>query len=194
MRDAKLTLIIGTNRTGKTTLQKQLLDLSHQRAIIITPDYKEWRDKDMNGNELYPLIERFHTQEDFVYDGYKRMIYDKDTLSQLLAFKKGIIILDDCRAYLNDRIEDDLRKLLIRRGQNEVDIFMTAHSFNQVPRQVFNYVSDIFLFRTHDNIQMRAGVINNIEALQRIQAYVNRKSREIINGVENKHFFQHFHF
>ena len=40
-RPAKMIMIIGANRTGKTTLLKNILAMSGQRALVITPDYTE---------------------------------------------------------------------------------------------------------------------------------------------------------
>lgn len=80
-------MIIGANRTGKTTLLKHILAMSRQRALVITPDYTEWNDKDEQGEDLYPLNE-LTTRDDYVFDGIQRHIYGPRTLQAVGAFKK----------------------------------------------------------------------------------------------------------
>ena len=104
-RPAKMIMIIGANRTGKTTLLKNILAMSGQRALVITPDYTEWNDKDAYGNDLYPLNE-LATRDDYVFTGIQRHIFNSRTLAAVKAFKKGIIVFDDCRTYLGDRTDE----------------------------------------------------------------------------------------
>ena len=77
---------------------------------------------------------------------------------------------------------------MIRRGQREVDFIAVTHSFSEMPRRFFPFTSDIFLFQTKDNLDVRRGVLQNYEDMKRIQAYVNQKART------NKHFFTHIKY
>ena len=186
-RPAKMIMIIGANRTGKTTLLKNILAMSGQRALVITPDYTEWNDKDAYGNDLYPLNE-LATRDDYVFSGIQRHIFNSRTLAAVKAFKKGIIVFDDCRAYLGDRTDEQIHNLMIRRGQRMVDFIAATHSFTEMPRRFFPFTSDIFLFQTKDAIDMRAGIALNVEDLKRIQAEVNAKART------NKHYYIHISY
>lgn len=186
-RTAKMIMIIGANGTGKTTLLKHILDMSHQRAIVVTPDCVEWNEKDQFGNELYPTNE-LNTRYDYVFEGIQRHIYGPRTLAALGAFKKGIVVLDDCRTYLDDKTDESIHRLMIRRRQREVDFIAVAHSFAEMPRRFFTFVSDIFLFQTKDNVEMRRGVAKNLEDLARIQAEVNLKART------DKHYYVHIKY
>ena len=187
-RPAKMIMIIGANRTGKTTLLKQILAMSGQRALVVTPDFTEWNDKKEDGSDSYPLNPLL-TRDDYVFDGIQRHIFEERTLAALTAFKKGIVVLDDCRKYLiDDRTAKEIHGLMIRRGQREVDFIAVTHSFSEMPRRFFPFTSDIFLFQTKDNLDVRRGVLQNYEDMKRIQAYVNQKART------NKHFFTHIKY
>lgn len=186
-RPAKMIMVIGANRTGKTTLLKQILAMSGQRALVVTPDYTEWNDKDEYGNEKYPL-NLLQTRDDYVFDGIQRHVFGPRTLSALTAFKKGIIVLDDCRKYLNDRTDEAIHGLMIRRGQREIDFIAVTHSFQEMPRRFFTFTSDIFLFQTKDNLDTRRGVIQNLEELRKIQAAVNQEARK------NRHYYTHIKY
>lgn len=186
-RAAKMIMIIGANRTGKTTLLKQILAMSGQRALVITPDYTEWNDKNEYGEDKYPLNSLIQAS-DYVFEGIQRHIFEPRTLQAITAFKKGILVFDDCRTYLDDRTDQAIHNLMIRRGQREVDFIAVTHSFSEMPRRFFSFCSDIFLFQTKDNIDMRRGIVQNIDDLKRIQQEVNLAARE------NKHYYKHISY
>ena len=65
-RAAKLTIILGTNGTGKTTLLQSIINRSHYRALIVTPDGAEWLQYPEN---------KLLTPEDFTFTGVNRHIF-----------------------------------------------------------------------------------------------------------------------
>lgn len=180
-REAKMTILLGTNGTGKTTLLRRILTASGQKCLVITPDDAEWTD--------FPLSE-MQVQDDFVYEGIKRHIFDPDTkngtLSRLAYFKKGIVVFDDCRAYLTERTPPELRQLIIRRRQREVDIFAVGHGFKEVPPVFFTFLTEIILFRTLDNVSLRKNCLKDyplmLEAQQRVNTHAlkDKHYKEII--------------
>lgn len=187
-RTASCIVIIGANGTGKTTLLKQILLTAPQRAIVVTPDCIEWTDTLPDGTERFP-INQLQKRTDFVFQGIQRHIYDdKRTLSAISAFKKGIVVFDDCRAYLRDSTDERVHQLLIRRRQREVDFIACAHSFAEMPRRFFTFASDIFLFQTKDNVDMRRGVIKDLEQMREAQARVNEMAKT------NPHYFEHIKY
>lgn len=186
-RTAKMIMLIGANGTGKTTLLKHIVAMSGQRALIITLDDTEWNEKDEYGNDLYPINE-LATRDDYVFTGIQRHIFGPRTLQAISAFKKGIIVFDDCRTYLDDHTDEQIHKLMIRRRQREVDFMASTHSFDEMPRRFFAFTSDIFLFQTKGNIDIRRGVIQNIDSMKAIQARVNSIART------NKHYYEHIKY
>lgn len=187
MRNAKMIVILGANGTGKTTLLKHILAMSHQRAIIVTPDCVEWTDKEIDGSERYP-INPLNTRQDFVFSGLQRHIFGDRTLQKISAFKKGIVVFDDVRAYMSDKTDEEIHQLMIRRRQREVDFIAVAHSFSDMPRRFFPFCSDLFLFQTKDNVEMRRGVIKNLEEMREIQARVNKIA------LSHPHYYEHIKY
>ena len=182
-RTAKLTIILGTNGTGKTTLVKQILEASRQKTLIITPDDIEWSDCD--DVEL-------SQPSNFVFDGTRRHIFNPDkvngTLSRLEYFKRGALVFDDCRAYLTAQTDDKIRQLIIRRRQRMVDVFVVGHGFNEVPPVFFTFATDIILFRTTDNINRRKTYLKDFDTMERAQRRVNEKAKK------ETHYCEHINF
>lgn len=162
-----MTVLLGTNGTGKTTAVKNIAKASGQRVLVITPDDREWTE--------YPLTElRSGHSEDFQFAGIRRHIWnDKHTLRMLQYFQNGLIIFDDCRAYLRASTADEIRQLLIRRRQRNVHIMVSGHGFTEVPPVFFTFATDFILFFTRDNIKRREAYIRNFEAVQNKQEEVN---------------------
>lgn len=193
-----MTVLLGTNGTGKTTATKNIAKASGQRVLVITPDDREWTE--------YPLTElRSGHSEDFQYTGIRRHIWnEKHTLKMLQYFQNGIIILDDCRAYLKATTADEIRQLLIRRRQRNVHIMVSGHGFTEVPPVFFTFATDFILFLTRDNIKRRESCIRNFEAVQKKQEEVNAIAKGLLphpkkspdkslagRRVEDIHYYDH---
>lgn len=178
VRSPKLTIVLGFNGTGKTTLLRKILEESEQRALVVTPDDVEWTD--FPENEL-------KKKSDFTFDGIQRHIFDPNrTLDVVKFFRKGILVFDDCRTYFNDATDPRVRTLLIRRRQREVDVFAVGHGFTQVPPVFFTFASDYILFKTVDNIDRRKDCINNgFDFIKQSQQIVNQQAKK------EPHFFRH---
>jgi len=175
-RASKLTILLGFNGTGKTTLLADVLERSGQKTLVITPDDIEWQD--------YEAVE-LTRPDDFIYTGVRRHIFNpgskgknkKDgTLDRLEFFKKGSIVFDDCRAYLGSATDDRIRQLIIRRRQRMVDVFAVGHGFNEVPPVFFTFATTIILFRTVDNITRRKNCLKDYDKMAEAQKRVNKKA------------------
>lgn len=168
-RVCKMCVILGANGTGKTTTLKKILTSQQERCLVVTPDDAEWRD--------YPLVE-LQTAEDFMFTGIVRHIFDPDkktgTLARLKYFKKGIIVFDDCRSYFGSTTTPEVRQLIIRRRQREVDVFAVGHGFNEVPPVFFTFSSEIILFRTRDNIVRRKDCLRDYDKCLKAQERINK--------------------
>jgi ABC-type taurine transport system ATPase subunit len=184
-RTAKLTIILGFNGTGKTTLLENLLLANERRSLIITPDDSEEVWLKYPENDL-------KTKDDFLFTGIQRHIFNPKkefgTLANLKYFKKGIIIFDDCRGYLKAATAEEIRQLLIRRRQRMVDVFAVGHGFTEVPPVFFTFASDFILFRTVDNIRKRKDCLKDFDRMASETEAVNRAA------VKNPHFCKHIKF
>jgi hypothetical protein len=178
-RPAKMTIILGTNGTGKTTLLENILQNSGQKSLVITPDDIEWQG--------YDLVE-LDKPDDFVYSGIRRHIFSPaknvGTLDKIEYFKKGILVFDDCRAYLHAATDERIRQLIIRRRQRMVDVFAVGHGFTEVPPVFFTFSTDIILFRTTDNIARRKDCLKDFDKMAEAQARVNKKA------AKNPHYYE----
>lgn len=178
-RTGKTVIMVGTNGTGKTTMLRQILHNSAQRALIVTPDDVEWQDYAET-----PLL----TVADFVFDGIRRHIFDpRYTLDAITHFRKGIIVFDDCRSYLGDKTDERIRDLFIRKRQRELDIFAVAHGFTQIPPVFFTFATDYFVFHTLDNIVRRKNCITDDYTFERIRQAQADLKKEFEN---NRHAYR----
>ena len=97
-------------------------------------------------------------------------------LDRLEYFRRGILVFDDCRAYLHAATDDRVRQLIIRRRQRMVDVLAVGHGFNEVPPVFFTFASEIILFRTTDNVARRRDCLRDYPLMAAAQARVNRRA------------------
>ena len=186
IRQTKRIIIIGTNGTGKTTLVRQIVHNAAQKTLIITPHNNEWNETDPNGEPLYPVNELRHAS-DYNFTGIMRHIFDPDrTLKLITNFTRGLLVFDDCRAYLDARTDKDVHRILISSRQKMIDEIFVAHGFTEVPPKVFTFATEYFLFRTEDNISRRKFYVKNYPLIEKMQNKVNQAS------VYNPHHYEHF--
>ena len=173
-RAAKLIIILGFNGTGKTTLVKKLvkneMNKPTGRGLIVTPDDIEW-------NFLPDVNQRLnHHIKDYVK--FRKIIYQPGALNWIAAyFRNGLLIFDDCRAYLGATTDQELHNLLIRRRQKSIDIIAVGHGFSEVPPKFFTFASEIILFKTMDAIKRRQNVIRNYTEMEAAQIRVNEAAQ-----------------
>ena len=186
IRQTKRIIIIGTNGTGKTTLVQQIVRNAQQKTLIITPHDNEWNETDPNGEPLYPQT-TLCCAADFNYVGVRRHIFDPDrTLKLLKNFTRGLMVFDDCRAYLDAKTDKEIHRLLISSRQNMLDIIVVAHGYTDVPPKMFTFATEYFLFRTEENPARRRNVMINFNKVEQMQRKVNAAS------VYNPHHYEHF--
>lgn len=180
-RPAKLIIVIGYNGTGKTTLVKKIIaaELKKQegRALIVTPD-------DIEFQSLEYVHDRFPERIKW-YKGARKIIYF-DGLLPIIAnnYRNGLLVFDDCRAYLDAKVDQDLHNLLIRRRQKSIDIVAAGHGFTEIQPKLFTFASEIILFKTIDNIERRKNVLKDFEKMKAAQALVNNEA------MKNPHYYK----
>ena len=171
MRRTKLIIIIGYNGTGKSTYVQKIINLQeryNKRSLIITPHDVEWLN--------YDFIDIEKGKETRTYTGTKKYIYkDKNTLRNLSNhYRNGLLVFDDCRAYFNSNVDNELHSLFIARRQKMIDIIAVGHGFTEIPPKFFTFASEIILFKTMDNIDKRKNVLRNFEFMKQMQTKVNK--------------------
>lgn len=174
-RRAKLTLILGTNGTGKTTLLLKILLASKQKCLVVTPHPNEWTDL-----ETVDLDK----PEDFIFTGLRRHIMKRNyTIPRLPFFKKGIVVFDDCKTFIKP-LDEHIEQMMIDRRQNEVDYFYIAHGFTRVPPVFYPYFSEIILFQTRDSVAARKQYLLEYDLIVETQKRVNERAKE------NSHYME----
>ncbi len=186
-RTPKLICIVGTNGTGKTTLLQEFVanELSvNRRVLIVTPHFNEWSNfKDVPiadvENDIYNFkgIGRIHySGEDDIFDKIKKQFFN------------GLLIFDDCRAYIKPNISQYFKNIMISRRQMKTDVICVAHSIVDIPVSVFYYSPIFILKKTTTTFEARKTLLMGdlYNRLNEAQARINKNSNpyyyELINS------------
>ncbi len=179
-----MTMVLGTNGTGKSTIMRNILDgCNEKKALIVTNHIEEWRD--------VPEV-TLKQREDFTFSGIRKTRCfpqtkdDIGTLARLRYFRKGVIVFDDARLYMKDAKTDNLiEDLMISYRQQELDIFVVAHGFTKVRPVFYSYVSNIILFRTLDSVAYR-----KMELGENYQRIVETQTRVNQMALKDPHYYE----
>ena len=191
-RAEEFVVIIGASDRGKTTTELGIIKAilsAGERTIVIVPDQSEkaWY-------SYYPVInaEKLESDFDVNFTGIKILEYeDKVTFPFLYnLFEKGIIkdlniVLDDPFYVEEGRPEKELMRIIKRKRQYSIDIFTTAHDFDNIPKAFFTYLTVFGLHYTS------APIINR---LRQVSEGILRQKKQIDNianvpkGHKNYHY------
>ena len=154
----KSTLIVGTNQTGKSTLIKEIVSKIKTKDIIYITPY---------------ILEP--TQEKNIL-----FINPKDFFKQdFFNLSESLIIFDDCKAYISTNIIEHNTKvindLMIQRRYLKIEIIFSFHSFAQVPTFLYDYITEMYIKKTTDNLVKLKSRLNNYEIIADTQRIVNSK-------------------
>lgn len=182
-RNTVCNIIVGAQRTGKTSIAKLFADGYDKKVLVVCPDdYEEaWsKYKLISSSEIATLT-----------DGKYRVIYDpkdKEFLSIIVDhYKHGMIVWDDSKVYFNtSQRVFELEAMLARRRQFNIDIFFMYHGFSAMPGLLWTYATHLTLFRTNDAFQRAAEKTLNYDemviAMERVkkEAILDPHYHEII--------------
>ncbi len=173
--------MLGTNGTGKSTQVAKMVRAyikAGGRALIVTPDDREW-------NRI-PLIDITNSKKLTSFKGTRRTIFLEDETLDIIdrEYQNGMLVFDDCRAYLTSSVTKQLHSLLIRRRQNHTNMIFVAHGFTELIPKIFTFATHYLLFRTRDKIEKRK---DNIKDFEKMRLAVER-----INEIALKqpHYFE----
>lgn len=166
-------IVAGTNGTGKTTFAEKLISTLKKPVIVIDPDgmEKTW--------QKYPTIEKSDIY--YLQPGKKvRIIYDDDDktfFEMLRTIKNSAIIFDDAMFFLEDRKNENFRKLFIRRRQLNNDIIFICHGLSEIPPSFWTFATHLVLFKTRDGFERSKKNIPNFETVKNGIFLVNEKAK-----------------
>ena len=142
-RQSLFFIICGTNGTGKTTLLNKLIGNLEKKVLVCDPDGMEWNH--------YSVI-NIDDVGKFKKGKARILAPNSEDLDYLIDFQNGCLILDDCRYYVKSSIEESIRRVLIRRRQNSVDVFAVAHGLSEIPPTFWTFSTHLILFKTNDSM------------------------------------------
>ncbi len=168
-------VFVGKPGTGKTTVIRKLVRKAleaKRRVLVVTPHENEWEDFD----DVHPRFpERIAT-----YKGGRRIVVRELEQAREVCrlFRHGLLVFDDCRVYVPDAPDPEIRSMLISCRQNDVDFIAVGHGFTTIPPLFFTYATHFTVFATTDNVARRKNCVLNYPSLQ---ATVERVNREAVN-------------
>lgn len=173
-RQSLFIIIVGTNGTGKTTVLRSLVN-SQRRLLVVDPDGMEWSD----------LPELKAQQVRMMSPTAKARVVgpSPEELECLIDYSNGNLVLDDCRYYVKSRIEESVRKTLVRRRQKSIDVYAVAHSLSEVPPTFWVFCTHLILFKTRDNTSRVKQNIPKYQELERVHI-------PEINKHPNHHYYR----
>lgn len=187
-RDAQVTIIFGRNGTGKSTFCQQIVKQLKSRCVVVTYGGmpKIWRQ--------YKTIDPSKAESWKFKTGIRQVYWaqhEEDTARYLYQyFKGGIIVFDDCREYIPDRINQNiyLKRILSSFRHRELDLFFVAHSPGDVPKQAWMYNSTTWVGATDSTFNKSDIRIGSAEKIIKAQRLVNKAFREAKRKNDGSHY------
>ena len=177
MRNTTSNILVGAQRTGKTTFAKSIADVypADKKVLVVCPDDFEpaWKSYRLIQSAQIPALKA----------GKHRVMYDpKDKKFLALVadnFRDGLIIWDDAKVYFNTQPKIfELEAMLIRRRQYNFDVMFMYHGLSTIPALLWTYATHLTLFRTNDAFQRSAYKTLNPELMESIVARVKKEAEK----------------
>ena len=167
IRQSLFFIIVGTNGTGKTTLLNRLVDEKGGKSLVIDPDGLEWSHVEEIAPEKCGELK----------SGQAKILAPSiEDLEHLMNFQNGSLVLDDCRFYLKSRMDESIRRILIRRRQNSIDVFAVAHGLSEVPASFYTFATHLICFKTNDSL-VRLRNSTDKEKIHRLRAAIDEVNK-----------------
>lgn len=166
-------VFVGKPGTGKTTQIRRLVRKAleaKRRVLIVTPHENEWED--------IPLVHPKYTGRIATYTGARRIVCREleDFREACRLFKHGLMVCDDCRAYIPDAPDPTVRTMLLSCRQDDRDLIAVGHGFTTVPPLFFTYATHFAVFATTDEVKRRKNCVMNFDAVSATVRSVNQKA------------------
>lgn len=187
-RDAKITLIVGKNGTGKSTFAKNLVEKVADRAVVVSYvgasscwtsfPWIDLRDK-----------EQMNTFKGVYHCAYAQ--YEEKTLEYLFKnLKRSWLIFDDCRDYLDARIDKDIyfRRILTHFRHHMLDPVFIAHAPPEIPRRVWAYNYTLWIGATDMKFDKSQIGSFSADKILSAQEQVNKLYSDAVRKNDGSHY------
>ena len=174
-REVYVMVVLGKKGTGKTTYIRRLINkalMVKRRVLVVTPNYDDFRG--------IPMVHPDYPQRVATYKGARKIVCvaEPKTIDEICkVFRHGMLVLDDCRAYIDDKPSIYLKNMLISARHYDVDIIAVGHGFTTVPPQFFAYATHFMVFATTDNPINRK---RNVRNYPEVEATVNQVNHDAL--------------
>ena len=163
-------VFVGKPGTGKTTQIRKLVRaalVQKRRVLVVTPHENEW-------NDLPEVHPRFPDRIASYVGGRRIVVRELEQFREVCRlFKHGLLVCDDCRAYIPDAPDPTVRTMLLSCRQDDRDVICVGHGFTTVPPLFFTYATHFAVFATTDKVDRRQNCVINFPALKETVNQVN---------------------
>lgn len=182
-------ILVGTNGTGKSHLQKSLLKYNKRNFIIPANRYDEnWDSVPEIRVKETPLRygkTAYRIPDINKFAGNRKLTIDDDEIfkeicDQDRGFVNGGLFLDDFKNYIpaTGRLPRHVNRLFSDRRMKMLDIFGAVHSFQKINPDFFDFDPTLIIFQTtrpiNEDLRSKIG---NYEQLEEIVNRVNIRSK-----------------
>ena len=127
-------VLIGRRKTGKTTLSKKMLDERPKNMPVLIYDI----------NKEYG---KYYPQKFVDFEVFLEMIADEKVKNTYILIEEATIFFDTSSRF------EEMKNILVRARHTGNIIQMNFHSWLSVPKNIFNLLDYVVVFKTNDTIQ-----------------------------------------
>jgi len=127
-------VLIGRRKTGKTTLSKKMLDERPKNMPVLVYDI----------NKEYG---KYYPQKFVDFEVFLEMIADEKVKNTYILIEEATIFFDTSSRF------EEMKNILVRARHTGNIIQMNFHSWLSVPKNIFNLLDYVVVFKTNDTIQ-----------------------------------------
>lgn len=152
-----ITLIIGTRGTGKTTFVKGSEELKIEGVIDVYLD-RDPKQKilivDLFDNPVWSDVPTITVEKLARWKSGVYRIYHHDASELMRIINRHcyntVIFFEDATKYVQNTLDENLRRLLIDSKQKNLDVFFAFHYLNAVPPGLVRISDYMVLFKTNE--------------------------------------------